>query len=154
LVVLLEFLKNPLVWDIKVLGTDISTRALVLAQKGVYDAVKLKTVSPLWLERYFEPETIDGERAYRVKDELKQLTLFRRFNLMEDKFPFHETFDIIFCRNVMIYFDKDTQRTLVNKLYGALKPGGYFFIGHSESLIGLQTPFKSVRSAIFAKIRP
>ncbi len=97
--------------------------------------------------KYFEKHN----SAYKAKEILRQQILYRKFNLMTERFPFKKNFDLISCRNVMIYFDKETKEQLVNKLYDQLRPGGYLFIGHSETLNGLDTPFSYVKSAIYQR---
>jgi chemotaxis protein methyltransferase CheR len=131
---LLDFLGEPLTWDVKVLCTDISTKVLTQAVKGVYGFDKVKSVSPALLERYFEKRIDDGESNFEASQELKRILVFRRLNLMDDIFPFKGPFDFISCRNVMIYFDQQTQERVVEKLLRCLAPGGYLLIGHSENL--------------------
>jgi chemotaxis protein methyltransferase CheR len=87
--------------------------------------------------------------CYRVKPAIRQMVTFRRLNLMDPTFPFSGKFDVIFCRNVMIYFDRKTQEELVNKFYKYLHPGGYLLIGHSESLNSINTPFRFVKPTIY-----
>ena len=133
-ITLLEYFKDHPGWDIKLLATDISTKVLNEAHRGIYSKEKVKTVSRAILERYFEEESEGKETMYRIKDEVKGLITFRRLNLMDPVFPFRGPFDFIFCRNVMIYFDVPTQETLVQKLLKYLTPGGCFFTSHSENL--------------------
>jgi len=137
--------------DCKILGTDISTKVLGIAKQGLYGPERLKTVPPLLVSKYFQKtEPRPGEAMYRVTPQLRELIAFRRLNLM-DPLPFKNPLDIIFCRNVMIYFDKETISRLVNKYYQILSPGGYLFIGHSESLSGLTHNFKYVEPCIYQK---
>ncbi|NLN40017.1 MAG: protein-glutamate O-methyltransferase CheR [Smithella sp.] len=145
----LEAVRNhPL--RVEILATDISTKVLNTAQAGIYPDEKTKGVPPPVLRKYFQKGTGKSAGLVRVKNELKQTVTFRRFNLM-DQFRFHNEFDIIFCRNVMIYFDKKTQGALVNKFYDSLKSGGYFFVGHSESLTGLKHQFGYVEPSVYVK---
>lgn len=138
-------------WDFRILATDISTRVLHTAQAGVYEKAKLSHVPVNLRQRFFEPVRDKTEqKTYRVCDELKKIVAFRRLNLM-DPFPFSGPFDVIFCRNVMIYFDKKTQETLIQKISAYLHPGGYFFVGHSESLTGLKHPLRYVKPAVYKK---
>lgn len=149
-ITLLEAISNPLVWDIVILGTDISTKALKTAATGVYHKERVQPLSQALVRKYF----LRGERAYqdyvKVKDHVRQYIQFKRLNLME---PFHlnETFDCIFCRNVMIYFDKKTQANLIHHFYERLGEGGVLLIGHSESLTGIPHPFNYVRPSIYKK---
>ncbi|MEA3414691.1 MAG: protein-glutamate O-methyltransferase [Thermodesulfobacteriota bacterium] len=134
----------------KILATDISTRTLRIAVAGVYSKEKIKKIPPLLLRKYFQIGQGRWDGHYRVKKELKDSVEFMRFNLMEIP-AFNDPFDIIFCRNVMIYFDKKTQDGLVNRFYDSLKKGGYFFVGHSESLTGLTHRFKYVEPSVYRK---
>ncbi|MDI6686610.1 MAG: protein-glutamate O-methyltransferase CheR [Desulfobacterales bacterium] len=136
--------------DLRILGTDISTRTLKTAVAGVYPKEKTKNIPDSLLKKYFQIGQKNWSGYYRVKNELKDVITFRRFNLME-KPSFNNTFDIIFCRNVMIYFDKETQKSLVERFYDCLKKGGYFFAGHSESLTGLRHQFKYVEPSVYRK---
>ncbi len=134
-------------WQAGLLATDISEDALLKAMKGEYSLDGVEKIPEAQRTKYFNK--VGG--AYGVKEELKKEVLFRKFNLMTEKFPFKGNFDLISCRNVMIYFDKETKEKLVNKLYDQLRPGGYLFIGHSETLNGLDTPFSYVKSAIYQR---
>jgi len=121
-------------WDIKLLATDISTKVLGEAYHGTYPYERVKTVPPVLLERYFEKNPGENGPCFRVKDEVRRLIIFKQLNLMDEVFPFKGTFDFIFCRNVMIYFDPATQERLVEKLLKYLQPGGYLFTSRSENL--------------------
>lgn len=116
-------------WDARILATDISQRALGLAQEAVYELPD--TIPPEWKRRYFQKQPT-GER-YRVAQEIRDQVIFRTFNLM-DPIRFQSKFDVIFCRNVMIYFDQSTKDGLVKRFYDASNPGAYLLIGHSETL--------------------
>jgi chemotaxis protein methyltransferase CheR len=143
-------LEHPEKWKIKILATDLSTKVLKKAMAGIYEQERIRNIPPPMVKKYF----LKGDRQWReyvkVKNRLKDPIEFKRFNLMEP-FPFQEPFDCIFCRNVMIYFDKKTQETLVNRFYQCLGPEGVLFIGHSESLTGIPHPFKYVKPAIYKK---
>jgi len=138
-------------WDIKMLATDISVEMLEKATRAVYAEEKIKTVPKNMVRKYFVKGTKGKQGLYRVRKEISRLVQFKRFNLMTSNFPFQHKFDFIFCRNVMIYFDKPTQETLTSKYYNALAKGGYLMIGHSESLTGLQHQFKYVLPTIYHK---
>ncbi len=135
-------------WDTKVLATDISTKVLQKALAGVYTADQLKSVPPQWKKRFFN--SLGGGTQYQVTPELKQEVIFRQFNLM-DPFPFRKKMHTIFLRNVMIYFDEKTKRELVQKVYDFLEPGGYFFIGTTETIDRNSTPFQIIQPSIFRK---
>ena len=131
-------------------ATDISTKVLKTAQAAVYPTDRTDKIPQPLLRKYFQYGTGNSSGLYRVKKELRDLIEFRRLNLIEP-FPQQFRFDVIFCRNVMIYFDKATQSVLVNKYYEHLEKGGYLFVGHSESLTGLSHPFKYSEPSIYRK---
>ncbi len=137
-------------FDASILATDISTKVLKIADTGIYAQDRVKGIAMPILKKYFQIGTGRSEGQVRVKPDLKKMIEFRRFNLM-DRFSSNQEFDIIFCRNVMIYFDKKTQNDLVNKFHDSLKSGGYFFVGHSESLTGLKHYFKYVEPSVYQK---
>lgn len=134
-------------WDARLLATDISTQALQHAVAGVYDEDHLKSVPDAWKRRFFQKTE---NNSYVVKEELKQEVIFRKFNLMEP-FPFKKKMHVVFLRNVMIYFDAQTKRELVQKVYDYMEPGGYLFIGMTETLDRTSTPFQLIRPSIFRK---
>ena len=136
--------------DLKILATDLSTRVLATARQGVYPEERVRDIDPEMLRRYFQAGRGNSAGRYRVKEKIRRLVSFRRFNLM-DPFPFKNPLDLIFCRNVMIYFDKKTQEDLVRSFYEALADGGYLLIGHSESLTGIQYKYKYVAPTIYRK---
>jgi chemotaxis protein methyltransferase CheR len=151
LIVLLEALKAAPDWDVKILGTDISKKVLRQAIAGEYDAVKVAAVPAPLRGRYFDEGLgPDGARC-AVKAAVKALAHFYQFNLMTPAFPFHKKFDVIFCRNVLIYFDKPTQEALVRRLATCLVDGGALFLGHSESIIGMNVPLTSVTTSVYRK---
>ena len=134
-------------WDTTVLATDISTRVLAAAQAGVYSADHLEGLPLNLRDKYF---VMQDEQHYRVGSELAKQVVFATLNLM-DPFRFKRRFHIIFCRNVMIYFDKETKRRLAAKFYEFLEPGGYLFIGLSETLSGLCDQFINIAPSIYTK---
>ena len=136
--------------DATILATDISTSVLKTASSGIYSEEKLKNISPIIIKKYFQYGCGKWTGSYRSKKDIREMIKFVRFNLMETP-PAQYMFDIIFCRNVMIYFDKPTQNALTNRFYDCLEKGGYFFIGHSESLTGLEHKFKYVEPSVYRK---
>lgn len=138
-------------WDIKILATDLSTRVLKKAMIGVYTKDQLSGLPIHMLNTYFKNRDDNLKNQYQVENYLKDMIVFRRLNLADKTFPFKGQFDFIFCRNVMIYFDKQTQAGLVAKFYHHLAQGGYLFIGHSESLAGTDNKFRYVRPTIYQK---
>jgi chemotaxis protein methyltransferase CheR len=143
--------ENGLRWDAKVLATDISMKALEAARKGVYEDDALKNVPAGWKLRYFS-KLPDGKWA--VSETLKKEVIVRRLNLIEGEFPFRKPLHIIFCRNVMIYFNEETKKKLIEKYYRALMPGGYLFIGQSESIDRTDGKFKLVMPSVYKKVVP
>lgn len=117
------------IWDARILATDISQQALALAKEAVYDLPD--TIPPAWKRRYFQP--IKGSTRFQVVPELRDQVILRNFNLM-DPIRMQAKFDVIFCRNVMIYFDTPTKDALVQRFYSASAPGSYLLIGHSETI--------------------
>ena len=93
-----------------------------------------------------------NDTGYKVKDKIRKQVIYRRFNLLEEVFPFKKKFHVIFCRNVMIYFDLETKSNLINKFYNQMEYGGYLFIGHSESIDRNKTNFKYIKPAVYRKI--
>jgi chemotaxis protein methyltransferase CheR len=146
-----EAVQSPERWDIKILASDLSTRVLAKAASGLYDEERFRAVPPDVMKHHFLRGRGDQTGVYKVKPHLAAAITFRRINLMDDHFPIKNPLDLIFCRNVMIYFDRPTQETLVNKFHRYLKPGGYLFIGHSESLQWVTHPFKAIAPSIYQK---
>ncbi|MCP5002867.1 MAG: protein-glutamate O-methyltransferase CheR [Planctomycetes bacterium] len=138
-------------WDVKLLATDISTKILQKAIRGVYKEETVRDIPKNLLCAHFSKVNINNTIFYQAKDHLKEIITFRRFNLMTPKFPFKNKFDFLFCRNVMIYFDPETQERLVAKFYDFLPKDGYLFIGHSETLAKKATNFKYVQPALYQK---
>lgn len=150
-VVLNEFERMNSAFKFDILGTDISTQMLEKAAKGVYLANKLVTVPLELKKRYFLKSKDPNNLTVRVHPLLQKSIRLAYLNLMDNQYSVKESFDIIFCRNVMIYFDRLTQEKVINKLCLQLKPGGYFFIGHSESLSGMDVPLQHIKPTIFRK---
>jgi len=134
--------------DAAVLATDVSLSALLEAQAGVYAESRLKELPKAYRSAYLEPA---GPDAWSVSPAVRSLVLLKRFNLMREPYPFKSRFDVVFCRNVMIYFDAPSRAKLVDSIYRVVKPGGWFFIGHSESLQRDSCPFTYVRPATYRK---
>ncbi len=146
LITVLPFLDPISAWDFKLLGSDISTKVLATAKEGRYARNQIKGFDPKRIPEYF----LEEDHSLVVKPDLKRLTKFARLNLLEP-FPFKGKFEVIFCRNVMIYFDNSTKEQLINKFHKILTPGGYLFIGHSENLTGLRHNFSYIAPAVYRK---
>jgi chemotaxis protein methyltransferase CheR len=145
-----EVLGPERIGSLQILATDISTRVLEKAQAGIYPAERLEGLPPGWAQRFFQKGEGRWEGSVRVKTEWRARIEFRRLNLMED-FSFLPRFHVIFCRNVMIYFDKPTQERLVRRFEDRLEPGGWFLIGHSEGLMGVKHGLAYIRPAVYRK---
>jgi chemotaxis protein methyltransferase CheR len=148
---LFENVEHPAQWDFEILASDLSTRVLTKAVSGLYDEDRLRDVPPDVMKRHFLRGKGDQTGVLKVKPHLAGAITFRRVNLMDDRFPIKNPLDLIFCRNVMIYFDRPTQETLINKFHQYLKPGGYLFIGHSESLQWMTHPFAAIAPTIYQR---
>lgn len=135
-------------WDAGVLATDISTHALTIAHDGIYSEEQVSLLPKLLKVKYFQQ--IDNDRWQIVKKIRDEVT-FRQFNLMNGEFPFRKPFQVIFCRNVMIYFDQVTRDALVRRFYQFTRRNGYLFIGHSESLPRETTPYQYVMPALYMR---
>lgn len=142
------FEKEKNMWDTKVLATDISSQVLGIAKQGIYSNDKINPIPVHWRQNYFEK--IDKDNS-RVIDRIKAEVVYRKFNLMEPAFPFKKKFHIIFCRNVMIYFNSKTKDALIEKFYEQLEDGGYLFIGHSETVNRNNSRFQYICPAVYRK---
>lgn len=134
-------------WKIQIHATDISENVLSKAREGIYGDESLKEIPESYKKRYFE-KTKDGK--YRVVPEIKKNVSFKIFNLMDPVIEKNK-YDVIFCRNVMIYFNAETKAKIVNKFYNATKPGGYLMIGHAETIQREQSKYLYVNPAIYKK---
>jgi chemotaxis protein methyltransferase CheR len=152
-ITLLDAVQGQGRWDIKVLATDISTSMIETAKKGIYDEQRIEPVSPIQKQKYLKVINLNGEKVYEVNRNLRDVIIFKYLNLMEE-WPIRPQgggLDIIFCRNVMIYFDKPTQANLINRFWSILDSGGILFTGHSESLAGIQHKFRYIQPTIYSK---
>lgn len=146
-----EALANRGLWTVRQLATDIDTNVLQHALKGRYDVERLEPIPGKLQAKYFLRGVGENEGYAQIKPELAEWLTFRRLNLLAEPWPFksNPNFDVIFCRNVMIYFDKPTQQRLVARFLRVLRPGGYLIIGHSESLFGISDGFASLGKTIY-----
>lgn len=138
--------------DYFILATDLSTDVLQKAQKGIYSSDMMAPVPPEMMRRYVMRATNAHRQEMRVAPALRQKVGFARMNLMDAKYPIGDPMHIIFCRNVLIYFDKQTQAQVLTRLCNSLSPGGYLFIGHSETVTGFDLPIRQVANTIFKRI--
>jgi len=136
-------------WDI--LGTDLSTTVLEKARQGVYPMGRLELLDPKLMEKYCLKGVRSQEGTFRITEKLRQRTRFKQLNLMKPMPSGIGTFDVIFLRNVLIYFDNETKQHVVERILSALKPGGHFLIGHSETLNGIADQLEMVKPSIYKK---
>lgn len=148
-IVLAEALGFQVDW--RIVATDISIRMLDLARGAIYGADRLTHVRWELQRRYFQRGIGASEGLYRVKEELRRRVEFAQINLLQPAYPFRTEFDLIFCRNVMIYFDRETHQALIHKLEPYLMSGGYLMIGHSETLSGIRHELAVTEPAIYRK---
>ena len=137
-------------WDAGVLATDISVKVLEMAKEGIYPEEHFEQLPQEWKRKYFDKV---GEGRYKIKPVLRNNVNFGQFNLMGQFNRFRRKFHIIFSRNVMIYFDTPTKQALAKRYHDALEVGGYLFIGHSESLGGIQGDFLQIQPAIYKRVK-
>jgi len=145
-----EAIKDWQHWDIKILATDLDTNILATAQLGVYKQERTKGLSPERLSRFFHKRSEDGGPCYEAKPELKGLITFRQINLMDD-LPMSGPLDVIFCRNVVIYFDKDTQRGLFARMARLQRQDDLLFLGHSENLFNVSSDYALIGKTIYRR---
>lgn len=134
---------------VSILGTDISAPVIAQAESGIYTFNHLEYTPPSLIERYFQPTGIE---QYRIRDEIRHLCLFRRLNLKLSPYPFRRLFHVVFCRNVLYYFDKPHQISTVQALYEVTEPGGWLVTSVTESLRDLNSPWTPVTSGIYRKM--
>jgi chemotaxis protein methyltransferase CheR len=136
--------------DVKILATDLSMRMLEKAQQAVYEQPALQELTPVLVKKHFVPLNRNDRQVYQVNETVRGLVYYKRLNLM-GPWPMRGPFDVIFCRNVMIYFDRATQERLINRFYELLRPGGHLFVGHSESLSSIAHQFNYMQPAVYRK---
>ncbi|MFV0441355.1 MAG: CheR family methyltransferase [Lachnospirales bacterium] len=135
-------------WNTEILATDISTAMLKKAIMGVYSKKSCEALTEFHIKKYLKEYDEDN---YVVRDDLKKKVIFRHLNLVNDIYPFKQKLQVIFCRNVMIYFDTETREKVLQKMYDALEEGGYLFVSHSESLAHSNVKFEYVMSSVYRK---
>ncbi|MEI8348448.1 MAG: protein-glutamate O-methyltransferase [Pseudomonadota bacterium] len=150
-IVLNEFFGSHHGYDYKIVGTDIDTEVLDQAKAGIYARHVIQCVRPDLLAKYFKKVGAVTSDKYEVSAELKRLVKFRQFNLLKSEFQVPIKFDVIFLRNVLIYFLPETIEIVIKRMYQHLKPGGYLFLGHSEALTSINHSFKYLKNSIYVK---
>lgn len=138
-------------WDMKILATDIDSRVLEVAKAGVYEEARIKGLSVERQRRWFYRGKSESKGKIHISPQLQECLTFNRLNLMDD-WPMRGLFDVIFCRNVVIYFDKATQKKLVERYSEILRDDGYLFLGHSETLYRVTDRFEHLGQTIYRKI--
>ncbi len=146
----IETLPDPGHWDIRILATDLDSDVLLRARAGVYDAERVHSVDPKALARFFSEQRDGAGVAYRIAPEIAALVTFKQLNLI-DKWPMKGPLDVIFCRNTVIYFDKETQRELFGRIAALQRPGDRLLLGHSESLFQVSTDYSLVGRTVYRR---
>ncbi|MGM0370630.1 MAG: CheR family methyltransferase [Bacillota bacterium] len=151
-ILLAEFFSDS--WDLKILASDINTEVLTVAQQGIYHQRQVKKIPYDLLKKYFKLGTGENQGLFKVKAKLKNLIEFRRSNLNQKHYPIKSDLDFIFCRNVFIYFNSETQNKILNRFHHYLKAGGYLFLGHSESIDKdeQENKWQSIGKTIYKKV--
>ena len=139
---------------VKILATDIDTNVLTVASKGVYDSSIVSVLPEEYMKKYFLRGKDESNGLYKVKDFVRKMVTFKQLNFVATDYPISTTFDVIFCRNVIIYFNPETKRRVVNKLYRYLNPGGYIMMGHSETLFDMVDGLTYLKNTVYQKKTP
>ncbi|MBI5562170.1 MAG: protein-glutamate O-methyltransferase [Deltaproteobacteria bacterium] len=139
-------------FDFTILATDISTRVVETAARGVYGADRIAPIPEEMRRKYLLRSKDRQKGLFRVAPELRGRVRFRRLNFMDEDFGFREPLDVIFCRNVIIYFDKETQERLLQRFCENLRPGSFIFLGHSETLTGFDVPLERVAPSVYRRL--
>jgi len=151
-ITLREYFAGRSMPEVKILATDIDTQVLRRGEEGIYSYNEVDTINIELLRRYFKRGTGENEGFFNVKDSVQNMISFRRLNLLDDMYPMKGRFDIIFCRNVIIYFDTASRNRLFEKFHACLSDDGYLIMGHSETLAGMTTRFRFVGHTIYRKV--
>lgn len=151
-IVMAEFAERNPGFDFSIIGTDISTQILQKAIDAVYKEDRVAII-PLELKKKYLLKSKDRVNpTVKIAQNLRRKVRFGRLNFMDNQYDVPETFDVVFCRNVLIYFDRETQEKVIQKLCTKLRSGGYFFLGHSESIMNMDVPLRQIKPTIFQKI--
>ncbi len=149
-----EHFGPPPGWDVKILASDIDSDVLARAEEGVYDGQRLRDIPADLRGKYFLAGRGQDDGYYKVHPDLLELIAFRRINLMREAWPIHTTFNVILCRNVIIYFDRPTQQRLFERMAELLSPDGFLIVGHSENLFGITDLFVPLGNTIYYAFKP
>jgi chemotaxis protein methyltransferase CheR len=151
-IVLREFFQNYQDIDFEIFATDISLRILKKAATAIYSEDRTNVISSSLKRKYFLKSKDQINKTVRLVPEIRSRVTFQRLNFMDPYYAVEKEFDIIFCRNVLIYFDRDTQQQVITKLSSKLRSDGIFFLGHSESITNMKVPLRQIKPTIFRKI--
>lgn len=151
-IVLKEFLENQPDFDFEIYATDISLRILQKAATAIYPLDRINEIPLALKKKYFLKSKDQTNKTVRLIPEIRSKVTFQRLNFMDPYYAVEREFDIVFCRNVLIYFDREIQQQVITKLASKLKFDGYFFLGHSESITNMKVPLRQIRPTIFRKI--
>lgn len=151
-ITLFEYFKEKKAPLFKILATDIDTQVLEKGLNGIYTEDQVAAIEENFLKEYFLKGKEDNKGLFKVKDFLKNIVFFRRLNLLIDDYPMKKKFDVIFCRNVIIYFDKETQKKLFDNFLRYLKDDGYLLVGHSENISNVTDKFYLAGRTIYKKV--
>lgn len=146
-----EYYENKKMPDVKILATDIDTQVLRKADSGVYGAGEVENIDVSVLKKYFMRGSGENAGLFKIKPAVRSIVSFGRLNLLDDLYPMKGLFDIVFCRNVIIYFDGESRRKLFEKFSSYLRDDGYLIMGHSETLTGLTNKFNFLGNTIYRK---
>ena len=135
----------------RVLATDISDKVLSIAKTAIYTESQAEKIPPALKRAYCLRSRDHRSRTIRMKPELRARVLFRKLNLMDQSYPVGKKYGVVFCRNVFIYFDRPTQRKILERLHACMEPGGFLFMGHSENITQANVPFKAIASAVYRR---
>jgi chemotaxis protein methyltransferase CheR len=147
-----EFASSHQGFDFSILGTDISTLMLKKAYTGIYSEDMVEIIPLDYKHKYMLKSKDRTKKLVRMNEALRKKVKFQRLNFIDDQYTINEQFDVIFCRNVLIYFDRETQEKVINKLCNHLRVDGYFFLGHSESITNINVPLKQLRPTVYNRI--
>jgi len=151
--VLSEFALSHPGFDYSILGTDLSTHVLQKAKAAIYEDKRVDVVPLDYKRKYLLKSKDQDKHLVRIVPELRRRLKLKRLNFMDNDYAVTETFDVIFCRNVLIYFDRQNQENVINKLCRNLHPDGFFFLGHSESIAGINVPLKHIQPTVYRKLQ-
>lgn len=136
---------------VRLLGTDVDVAVLEKAAAGVYTEGEVQSVPPIYRQKYYREASAGGNRRWRVKEALAAVVRFAPLNLAANEYPFKHRFDVVFCRNVLIYFDREAGAAVIERLLGSVRPGGYLFLGHSETGTIRSPEVETIATAVYRK---